>query len=165
MKLNLGSAGLLLPGYTSIDLYDDRADLQMDILKLDFEDNTIEEILASHVFEHLSPHYALPALQEWIRVLKPGGKLIMEMPDFEITCRRFLEEKDYNKKLEFMNIIFCPSHIVDGKPIEGSNHLWGWWPESLYYHLNYAGYTNIEFKEQQIIHEYDNFRVEAIKPL
>ena len=165
MKLNLGSAGLFLPGYTSIDLYDDRADLKMNILKLDFEDNTIEEILASHVFEHLSPHYAFPALQEWIRVLKPGGKLIMEMPNFEITCKKFIEEKDYNKKLELMNIIFCPSHIVDGKPIEGSNHLWGWWPESLYYHLNCAGYINIEFKDQQIIHEYDNFRVEAIKPL
>jgi hypothetical protein len=44
MKLNLGSAGLFLPGYTSIDLYDDRADLKMNILKLDFEDNSIEEI-------------------------------------------------------------------------------------------------------------------------
>lgn len=165
LKLNLGSADLKIPGYTSIDLYNDRADMKMDILNLDFEDNTVSEILASHVFEHLSPHYSVPALKEWLRVLKPGGKLIMEMPDFETTCKKFLEEKDYYKKLEYMTVMFCPADIKDGKPVEGANHLWGWWPESVFYHLQWAGYTNIVFGEQQIFHEFDNFRVEAFKPL
>lgn len=164
MKLNLGSAGLIIEGYTSVDLYDPRADIKMDVINLQFEDNSIDEILASHIFEHLSPHYAIPALKEWYRVLKPGSKLIMEMPDFEKLCDRFLKETDYYQKLGILNVIFAPSNIVDGKPIEGSNHLWGWWPESMHHHLSWIGYTNISFYEQQIIHEYDNFRVEAEKP-
>jgi SAM-dependent methyltransferase len=165
IRLNLGSASVKLPGYISVDLYDDRADLQMDILDLDFEDNSVDEILASHVFEHLSPHYAMPALKEWFRVLKSGGKLIMEMPDFEVTCKRFLEQTDYYKKLDYMNVIFAPSDIRNGKPIEGANHLWGWWPDSLYNHLNWAGFTDMQLMEQQLIHPYDNFRMEAYKPL
>lgn len=164
MKLNLGSADLLIPGYKSVDLYNDRADYKMDVLNLGFEDNTADEILASHLFEHLSPHYAVPALKEWRRVLKPGGKLIMEMPDFEKLCIRFLKEKDYYQKLILLNAVFAPSDIVNGKPIEGSNHLWGWWPESMSHHLTWAGFVNIRFSEQQIIHDYDNFRVEAQKP-
>lgn len=165
MKLNLGSAGLNIKGYKSVDLYDDRADFKMDVLNLKFEDNSIDEILASHMFEHLSPHYSVPALKEWYRVLKPDGKLIMEMPDFEKLCARFLKETEYSQKLNLLNVIFAPSDIVNGKPVEGSNHLWGWWPESVYYHLTWAGFVNIAFYEQQIIHEYDNFRVEAQKPI
>lgn len=165
MKLNLGSADVKLLDYKSVDLYNHNADYQMDVLDLKFDDNSIDEILASHLFEHLSPHYAVPALKEWYRVLKPGARLIMEMPDFEKLCVRFLNEKDYNKRLEILNAIFCPSDIVNGKPVEGSNHLWGWWPESMYYHLSWTGYVNISFYEQTSTHPYDNFSLAAYKPL
>lgn len=165
MKLNLGSADVKIPGYASVDLYNKNADYNMNVLDLKFDDNSIDEILASHLVEHLSPHYVVPALKEWIRVLKPGAKLVMEMPDFEKLCVRFLNETDYYKKLDILNAVFCPSDIVNGKPIEGSNHLWGWWPESMYHHLLWTGYTNISFHDHQTNHPYDNFRVEAQKPL
>jgi hypothetical protein len=50
-----------------------------------------------------------------------------------------------------------------------SPHLWGWYPEMLYDHLVWAGFEDIKFMPQQIIHpgpSFDsNFRCEATKPL
>lgn len=165
MKLNLGSASVKIPGFKSVDLYNDNADYKMNVLDLKFDDNSIEEILASHLFEHLSPHFATPALKEWYRVLKPGGRLVMEMPDFEKLCVRFVNEPDLAKRIDLMNIIFCPADIVNGKPVEGSNHLWGWWPEPLWYHLTGVGFVNISFHNQISHHPYDNFSLTAEKPL
>ena len=63
IKLNLGSGGIKYEGYLSVDLYDQRADVIMDITKLDFNYNSISEILASHVFEHLNPYHSMSILK------------------------------------------------------------------------------------------------------
>lgn len=164
IRLNLGSADLKIDGFLSVDLYNPNADLKMDVRKLDFPDNSVTEILASHLLEHLSPHFVPMTLKEWHRVLKPGGKLAMEMPDFEKLCKRFVEEKDYDKRMLIVNAVYCPAHIIDDEPIKGANHLFGWWPESLWHHLSWAGFVNINFMEQQVFHEMENLRVEAYKP-
>jgi predicted O-linked N-acetylglucosamine transferase (SPINDLY family)/predicted SAM-dependent methyltransferase len=59
---------------------------------LRFEDNTVDEVYASHVLEHLGFRNELPqALQEIRRVLKPGGVLRMSVPDLEVLCRLFVD--------------------------------------------------------------------------
>lgn len=58
-----------------------------------FEDGSVEEIYASHVLEHLGYQSELPrALKEFWRVLAPGGRAMLSVPDFEVICRLFLEE-------------------------------------------------------------------------
>ena len=47
-----------------------------------FADGTISEIYASHCFEHFPRPKQKPVLKEWCRVLKPGGKLYVSVPDF-----------------------------------------------------------------------------------
>ena len=67
------------------------ADFQYDITKLDLEDNTIDLVICYHVLEHI-PDDA-KAMAELYRVLKPGGKAIIQTPfkegdiyeDFSIT--------------------------------------------------------------------------------
>ena len=55
-----------------------------------FADNSISEIYASHIFEHLSHVNELPAtIKETHRILKPGGILRVGVPDFELLCRMF----------------------------------------------------------------------------
>ena len=52
-----------------------------DALKLPFKDGTLDFVYSSHLLEDFADW--TPALTEWIRVLKKGGKLIILMPDRE----------------------------------------------------------------------------------
>lgn len=165
IKLNIGAGGSDYEGFLSVDLYDKRAHIKMDITKLDFEDNSVSEILASHVFEHLNPYHAVDILKEWLRVLKPGGKLVMEMPDIEGLCKRFVEGSK-GERYGILNAIYGSVNTTNvGGPDEiTSPHLFGWWPESMYDHLRQAGFDKVEFMPEKIPHPETNFRVEAKKP-
>jgi len=166
IKLNLGAGGIEYPGYLSVDLYDHRAHIMMDITNLDFDENSVTEILASHVFEHLNPYHALDILKRWLRVLKPGGKLIMEMPDIEALCKRFVTA-DTGERYGILNAVYGSVNTTDvgGPDNITSPHLFGWWPQSMFDHLVNAGYTNIQFMDEKIPHPESNFRVEASKPM
>lgn len=80
MKLNLGSSRRNFEGFTSVDIREG-ADIQMDLNdpNWNFKDNSIEEIFSAHCFEHLvNP---LRAIRECRRILKPGGKLTIIVPN------------------------------------------------------------------------------------
>jgi GT2 family glycosyltransferase len=166
IKLNLGSGGIHIPGYLSVDNFDPRTHILMDATKLDFEDNTVEEIIASHLFEHINPYKAVDTLKEWLRVLKPGGKLIMEMPDFESLCYAFLESTK-EERYGFLNCVYGTVNTTEeGSPDQiTAPHLWGWYPAMLDDHLQWAGYENVTFMNEKIPHPGYNFRVEATKPI
>ena len=166
LKLNIGAGGIDYPGFLSVDLYDKRALIKMDITKLDFADNSATELMASHVFEHLNPYHSVDILTDWLRVLKPGGKLSMEMPDIEKCCRSFLENKDYYARMGVANVIYGSVNTTgEGGPDNiTAPHLFGWWPESMFNHLMAAGYVDISFPSEKWPHPGDNFRVEAYKP-
>lgn len=92
-KLNVGSALILLPNYTNIDFKD--ADINCDIRKgLPFKDNEVEEILASHILEHLSFKELPKVLDEFYRVLAPGKLLHIRVPDILKSMKAFIENKD-----------------------------------------------------------------------
>lgn len=168
IRLNLGSGGIEHEGYLSVDKYDGRAHILMDITKLEFEDGTVSELLASHVFEHLNPYHALDILKDWHRTLKPGGKLIMEMPDLERICKAFVEAST-GERYGLVNAIYGSVNTtgVGGDDNITSPHLFGWWPQSLWDHLTNAGFTAIQFMDEQLPHPpYGmNLRVEATKPV
>lgn len=52
--------------------------LKLDGSSLPFQDNSFNRLIATHVLEHIPfPHLAI---QEWVRVLKPGGVLSLILP-------------------------------------------------------------------------------------
>lgn len=53
--------------------------LQADALHLPWKDNTFDRILSTEVLEHLPDD--LTALQEMYRVLKPGGRVVITVPN------------------------------------------------------------------------------------
>lgn len=58
-----------------------------------FADNSIAAIYASHVLEHfyyLLDNELIRTLTEWHRVLKPGGKLFVSVPDLRTLCWLYL---------------------------------------------------------------------------
>lgn len=73
-----------------------------------FADGSVSEIYASHVLEHLSYMNELPlALRGFHRVLAPGGRLRVSVPDFERLCRIYLLPKlDFKARFHVMRMIF-----------------------------------------------------------
>lgn len=169
IKLNLGAGGIDYENFLSVDMNDHRAHVMMDITKLDFAPNTVSEIMASHVFEHLSPYDSVPTLKLWLGVLRPGGKLVMEMPDIIELCKKVIATNEANDMVAHNGALTAVYGAVNttsvGKPSDiTSPHLWGWSKLSLYYHMQEAGFTDIVFGPEQWPHPESNFRVEAYKP-
>jgi beta-1,4-mannosyl-glycoprotein beta-1,4-N-acetylglucosaminyltransferase len=155
MKLNLGCGDTLLDGYVNADLYNPAAHVKADAYSLPFPNERFEELFACHIFEHLSPYKIADTLIEWKRVLKPGGKLIMEMPDILEICKNF-EKCDKGERYRLLNCIFGTTQIEHP-------HLFGWYPEILNDHLIYAGFENILFMPAKVYHWGFNLRVECQK--
>lgn len=103
LRLNLGCGPRLLSGFINVDLPNNwsgkQPDVVSDIRSLPFGDGYADEVHAYHVLEHLYRWEAETTLTEWLRVLKPGGKLILELPCLD-------------KILNVFNV--CMSH---GKPV------------------------------------------------
>lgn len=89
------------PG-SEVDYLGDCSDL------IRFADNSVDEIYASHVLEHLGYQEKLPrTLREFYRVLKPGGNAKISVPDFEVLCRLFLDpHHTLNDRIEIMRMAF-----------------------------------------------------------
>lgn len=84
MKLNLGCWGDYRAGWANVEHPKQKktakADIWHDLNKFPypFKDNSADEILMSHVFEHLNDH--IRVIDECWRVLKPTGKLTIQVP-------------------------------------------------------------------------------------
>ncbi len=64
--------------YHTADLVSPIADYKCDVQDLPFEDNTYDIVICNHVLEHVTDDRK--AMQEILRVLKPGGFAIMQIP-------------------------------------------------------------------------------------
>lgn len=106
MKLNLGCGKQYKKGFINIDAYDNTvADKIMRAHDLQFPSNTVDNIEAFQLLEHLGYFNSLYALAEWFRVLKPSATLIIETPDAEESFRKFLKV-DYGNKKEILSWIY-----------------------------------------------------------
>ena len=52
---------------------------------------SVDAVFSSHNLEHLEAHEVPVALAEFLRVLRPGGVLVVGCPDLEAICRQILE--------------------------------------------------------------------------
>lgn len=95
-RLHFGCGPKILPGWVNIDRVARHPDVRTDIdlTSLPWPDASVECILAEHVFEHFSFAEEEKVWTEVARVLRPGGTLVIEVPDFEWVCTRFLDAED-----------------------------------------------------------------------
>lgn len=85
MKLNLGGGQLPLDGFLNVDMCEG-ADIRHDLRNpLPFDEQSIDEIMAVHLIESFHKWELKNILQDWFRVLKPGGKLTIEFTDLDRT--------------------------------------------------------------------------------
>jgi predicted SAM-dependent methyltransferase len=73
-----------------------------------FGDDTILEIYASHVLEHLGYAQELPlALREFHRALVPGGMLRISVPDLAVLCELFTDPAlEFAERFHVMRMMF-----------------------------------------------------------
>ncbi len=109
VRLNLGCASRILPGYINIDIdtieemkarypnikiSDDAEIFQYDIFNLPYKDETVDEMRSESMLEHLSFLDEKRFFYEAKRVLRPGGSLIFSVTDFEKMVKLWLKEED-----------------------------------------------------------------------
>lgn len=82
IKLNIGAGNYEMPGYTTIDHESGK-----EAYPLDYPDESVQDIRASHVLEHFPEREVIKVVEEWVRVLKPGGRLQIAVPDFDYVVR------------------------------------------------------------------------------
>ncbi len=69
----------------------------VDLMRLSFNDNRFDWILCNHVLEHISDD--IMAMKELFRVLKPGGKGILQVP-YSTKLERTYEDDRYQSSEE-----------------------------------------------------------------
>lgn len=87
-RVDLGSGFSPKEGYFNLDAQKvPQVNIIAEARKLPFQDNTIGELRASHIIEHLSYVEVRNVLREWLRVLMPCGKLKVRTPDLDWLCK------------------------------------------------------------------------------
>lgn len=105
-----------------------------------FEDGLFAEIYASHVVEHFDYRNELAAtLREWHRVLCPGGRLFVSVPDLDILCHLFVQRD----KLTVQERYFVMGMMFGGHEDAWDYHVAGLNQEFLGSFLHHAGFVNI----------------------
>ena len=137
IKLHLGCGRVKMEGFINIDHHKTPAtDYVLDAVNLPFPDGSIDSIESYHLIEHLPIGKLSDILDHWYRILKPGGNLILEFPDFDQAVRLYLAGNENR-----LNNIFGRQRFA------GDTHLWGW---------------NIERMKKRL--EDKNFKVEQENP-
>lgn len=73
---------------------------------LPFADNELDGIVCAHCLEHMTLHDCVKVLRECLRVLKPGGVIIVSVPDASVFRRHHHEDTMENAERIFGEPIF-----------------------------------------------------------
>jgi len=127
LRLHLGCGNVYKPGWVNIDAYSIppcTPDLTLDLRQpMPFPDGTCAEVYSEHFFEHVPyPEGAESNLRESLRVLSPGGRLNIGVPDpipvltaflagtpspyFDYFFNHFSVRRHLNTRMEAVNWLF-----------------------------------------------------------
>lgn len=167
MKLNIGCGEKRLPGYTGVDVVArGAADIVAPANAIPLADGVADEVLSIHMAEHLTPWEFEETLTEWKRLLKPGGKLVLELPNLkkcmENILSGFTKDGKHPDQLGWWGLFGDPRakdrHML---------HVFGYTPVSMTELLQRHGFTNISEQPTQFhrtgkLHR--DMRIEATAP-
>jgi predicted SAM-dependent methyltransferase len=142
LRLNLGSGLTPIPGFVNVDALADApgVDVVADIgERLPFDDAAADLVYGSHVLEHFPTAEVPRLLAEWRRVLKPGGALLLAVPDLQVISSMLIERRGW----------FTPPHgpwlgaLYGGQKDEYDFHKTGFTAPWLAHLLREAGFGEI----------------------
>lgn len=141
LRINIGAGKMVLDSWLSVGLQPTH-DVQCDVRKLPFDDESVDEAMAIHVFEHIQRWEALDTLREWRRVLKPGAMLVLELPELMRCCRNVLEKDDI--RLGVWGLYGEPGHSD-----ELMVHKWCYSEAELVKECKAAGFQRVKLAKSQ----------------
>ena len=100
-KLHIGCGPFVMDDWLNVDIQCHRPDIRyMDAGKpYPFPDHSFDYIYSEHLFEHLSVEEQTVMLQECYRILKPGGRMRLAMPNLHFLMELYLyPDKECNRK-------------------------------------------------------------------
>ncbi|HEY0836634.1 MAG TPA: methyltransferase domain-containing protein, partial [Azospirillum sp.] len=149
VRVNLGCGDTLRPGYVNVDIAEARAGVRPDVLcdlhrLTPFADASADEVLAVHVVEHFWRWEVVDILREWARVLKPGGRMVLECPNLRTACEQFLKDPDAFAQADArgqhtMWVFYGDPQWRDPLMV----HRWGYTPETLMQVMAEAGLVDL----------------------
>ncbi|MBK8284294.1 MAG: methyltransferase domain-containing protein [Ahniella sp.] len=111
LNLHLGAGPTRIDGFVNIDIQGAPLNLNL-AWGLPFSDGSVQRIYVSHMLEHLFyPHDVGTFLREMRRVLAPGGRLRLAVPDIAACIEAY--------------------RTGDRRFFESRHETWDWWPKDL----------------------------------
>lgn len=146
LRLHIGCGAHVRDGWLNIDLHPS-ADLRLDGRRpLPFADSSADEIASEHFVEHLELEDACAFFSEAARVLRPGGRMTVAVPDAEAPLREYVagdgpllrqaREEGWHPAvatpLDQINVLFR----------QGQQHRYAWDAPTLLHYLRAAGFSS-----------------------
>lgn len=94
LKLNLGCGDQYMNGYINLDIRRFANCIQADVCHLPIKDNSVDEILAIDVFEHISFTRSKELLKHWVDKLKKGGQIFIQAPSLLRIFQYFWQDSN-----------------------------------------------------------------------
>jgi len=144
-SVNLGCGDVRYENTINCDMCKGDIDIQADARYLPFKDESIEFIEAHHLLEHFGHRETMAILEEWKRVLKKRGTLVISVPNMEDIPSLMSNSLIPRVRLWEATLQF----IYGNQNREGEYHKSGFLPEHLMETLFRLGFA--------VLHYWDNF--------
>lgn len=171
VKLHLGCGGMRWRDFINVDMYpyDDSvadssrqgciADVYADMRILGLPDNSVDEIFTSHTIDHFNRWVAVDMLKDWYRMLKPGGKVVIEVADF-VRCILWLLHPNRTKRQAARNQFYGNQW----DRLEYETHRYVWSRTELVTVIRNIGFKHVTYSHKTWTHYPGrDMHVEAIK--
>jgi|CZKM01.1.fsa_nt_gi FkbM family methyltransferase len=147
LRLHLGCGEQYFAGYLNLDfppsqhnVMQVKADACVNILALDFPDESVDQVRLHHVFEHFNRVTALAQLIKWHRWLRVGGEICLETPDLMGSARTLLSGASLEVKMGVAR------HLAGDQADAWAYHIDHWFPERFEHTLKELGFDDVELQ-------------------
>lgn len=118
-RLEIGSGNRPTPGYEHCDINPTLPELDFvcSMEDIPVDDNTYDEVRTVHVIEHVPFDIGRKALREWHRIVKPGGIVHIDTPNFLRNARLYVaDDKKWMDDFNALHPLEQEGLKIDGVP-------------------------------------------------